>query len=175
MSPEEQPLLTANWHAIYVHSRAEKKVHSELTRKEIEAFLPLQRKLRQWSDRKKWVEVPLISGYVFVRITRKEYDTVLQIDNVMQYVRFEGKAAVVRDHDIEVLKRILGQSDLEVEITLDELLPGMLVEIVSGPMMGIRGELVSFRGNNKVALRIPPLGFTVLVESPEKNLVAVRE
>ena len=59
------------WHAIYVHSRAEKKVHVELTLKGIESFLPLHRKLRQWSDRKKWVEIPLISGYVFVHITRK--------------------------------------------------------------------------------------------------------
>jgi len=174
MSPKAQ-INTANWHAIYVHSRAEKKVHGELTRLGIESFLPLQRRLRQWSDRKKWVEMPLISGYVFVHITRKEYDTVLQIDNVMQYVRFEGKAAVIRDQDIEILKRMLGQSDLEVEITSEELLPGMLVEIITGPMMGIRGELVSFRGNNKVALRIPPLGFTVLVESPAVNLARVRE
>lgn len=174
MSPKE-PTLQPTWHAIYVHSRAEKKVHNELMRKEIESFLPLQRKLRQWSDRKKWVEMPLISGYVFVHITRKEYDAVLQIDNVMQYVRFEGKAAVIRDQDIEVLKRMLGQSELEVEITSDELKPGMQIEIISGPMMGVRGELVSFRGNNKVALRVPPLGFTVLVESPGSNLVVIRE
>jgi transcription antitermination factor NusG len=174
MSPKE-PTLKPTWHAIYVHSRAEKKVHTELMRKEIESFLPLQRRLRQWSDRKKWVEMPLISGYVFVRITRKDYDAVLQIDNVMQYVRFEGKAAVIRDQDIEVLKRMLGQSDAEVEITMEELQPGTLVEIISGPMMGVRGELISFRGNNKVALRISPLGFTVLVESPGSNLVAVRE
>jgi transcription antitermination factor NusG len=174
MSAKEPQTLPLNWHAIYVHSRAEKKVHAELNFKGIESFLPLQRKLRQWSDRKKWVEIPLISGYVFVHITRKEYDSVLQIDNVMQYVRFEGKAAIIRDQDIEVLKRMLGQSDLEVEITSEDLQPGMLVEIVAGPMMGIRGELVSFRGHNKVALRIPPLGFTVLVESPEKNLVVVK-
>ncbi|MCL4482447.1 MAG: UpxY family transcription antiterminator [Bacteroidetes bacterium] len=174
MSAKESPSLPLNWYAIYVHSRAEKKVHTELTLIGIESFLPLQRKLRQWSDRKKWVEIPLISGYVFVRITRKHYDTVLQIDNVMQYVRFEGKAAIIRDQDIEILKRMLGQSDLEVEITSEELQPGMLVEIIAGPMMGVKGELVSFRGNNKVALRIPPLGFTVLVESPEKNLVVVK-
>ena len=105
----------------------------------------------------------------------KHYDAVLQTDNVMQYVRFEGKAAIIRDQDIDILKRMLGQSDLDVEITREELLPGMQVEIIAGPMMGIKGELVSFRGNNKVALRIPPLGFTVLVESPEKNLVVVRE
>ena len=65
----------------------------------------------------------------------------------MQYVRFEGKAAVIRDQDIEILKRMLGQSDVEVEITREELLPGMQVEIIAGPMMGVRGELVSFRGN----------------------------
>jgi len=164
-----------NWHAIYVNSRAEKKVHSELARKGIESYLPVQRKLRQWSDRKKWVEMPLISGYVFVHITRKDYDAVLQTDNVMQYVRFEGKAAVIRDQDIDILKRMLGQNDLEVEITSEELQPGMIVEIVAGPMMGVKGELLSFRGTNKVALRIDPLGFTVLVESPGKNLVVVND
>ncbi len=173
MSPKTPP-LTTNWHAIYVHSRAEKKVHSELSRKGIESFLPLQRRLRQWSDRKKWVEMPLISGYVFVHITRADYDQVLQIENVMQYVRFEGKAAVIRDQDIETLKRMLGQQEVEVEITRDELLPGMLVEIITGPMMGLKGELVSFRGNNKVALRILPLGFTILVESPSSNLAVVK-
>jgi len=167
--------LKPNWHAIYVHSRAEKKVNSELARKGIESFLPLHRKLRQWSDRKKWVEMPLISGYVFVHISKKDYDTVLQIDNVMQYVRFEGKAAIIRDQDIDILKRMLGQSEVDVEITQEELQPGSLVEILSGPMMGFRGELVSFRGNNKVALRILPLGFTVMVESPGVNLAAVKE
>ncbi|MCK9640953.1 MAG: UpxY family transcription antiterminator [Prolixibacteraceae bacterium] len=175
MSPKSQSPLTEHWHAIYVHSRAEKKVHSELARKGIESFLPLQRKLRQWSDRKKWVEMPLISGYVFVHISRLHYDTVLQIDNVMQYVRFEGKAAVIRDQDIAVLKRMLGQSELDVEITQEELLPGTQVEIIAGPMMGVRGELISFRGNNRVALRILPLGFTVLVESPGMNLAIVKE
>jgi transcription antitermination factor NusG len=175
MSSIEQTEIPYHWHAVYVHSRAEKKVHVELTIKGVESFLPLQRKLRQWSDRKKWVEIPLISGYVFVHITRKHYDLVLQTDNVMQYVRFEGKAAVIRDQDIEILKRMLGQSDLDIEITMEELQPGMQVEIIAGPMMGVKGELISFRGKNKVALRIPPLGFTVLVESPEKNLIVIKE
>lgn len=161
------------WHAIYVNSRAEKKVHAELARKGIESYLPVQRKLRQWSDRKKWVEMPLISGYVFVHITRKEYDTVLQTDNVMQYIRFEGKAAVIRDQDIDMLKRMLGQNEVDIEITSEEMQPGMIVEIIAGPMMGVKGELISFRGANKVALRIAPLGLTVLVESPGKNLIVI--
>jgi len=160
-----------NWYAIRVKSRSEKKVYADLLEQEIEAYLPLQRKLRQWSDRKKWIEMPLISGYVFVYISRKEYESVLKIYNVVCYVYFEGKAAVIRDADINLLKRMLGQVEVELEITLEQLKPGQMVEIISGPLCGVVGELINFQGKNKVALRIQPLGYTVLVEAPGKNLI----
>ena len=167
----ESNILNYNWYAIRVKSRSEKKVHSDLIEQKIEAYLPMQRKLRQWSDRKKWVEMPLISGYVFVFISRKEYETVLRTYNVVCYVYFEGKAAIIREQDITLLKRMLGQAEVELEITVDELKPGQMVEIISGPLCGVVGELIDYKGKNKVALRIPPLGYTVLVEAPEKNLV----
>jgi transcription antitermination factor NusG len=163
--------LTYNWYAIRVKSRAEKKVHAQLSEQGIESFLPLQRKLRRWSDRKKWIDWPLISGYVFVHISRKEYEQVLNTFNVVCYIYFEGKAAVIRDKDIQLLKRMLGQSELDLEVTIENLKPGQMVEVVSGPLIGVVGELIKYKGKNKVALRIPPLGYTVLVEAPEKTLV----
>lgn len=167
----ENQKLSYNWYAIRVKSRSEKKVYADLIEQEIEAYLPLQRKLRQWSDRKKWIEMPLISGYVFVYISRKEYESVLKIYNVVCYVYFEGKAAIIRDADIILLKRMLGQVEVELEITLEQLKPGQMVEIISGPLCGVIGELINFQGKNKVALRIQPLGYTVLVEAPGKNLI----
>lgn len=167
----ENQKLSYNWYAIRVKSRSEKKVYADLIEQEIEAYLPLQRKLRQWSDRKKWIEMPLISGYVFVYISRKEYESVLKIYNVVCYVYFEGKAAIIRDADINLLKRMLGQVEVELEITLEQLKPGQMVEIISGPLCGVIGELINFQGKNKVALRIQPLGYTVLVEAPGKNLI----
>jgi transcription antitermination factor NusG len=166
----DQTKLTFHWYAIRVKSRAEKKVDAELIEQGIETFLPLQRKLRIWSDRKKWVEMPLISGYVFVHISRKEYEIVLRTFNVVCYINFNGKAAVIRDYDILILKRMLGQSELELEVTKENLRPGQMVEIISGPLCGVVGELIDFKGRNKVALRIPPLGYTVMVEAPEKTL-----
>jgi transcription antitermination factor NusG len=160
-----------NWYAIRVKSRSEKKVCSDLAEQNIEAYLPLQRKLRQWSDRKKWVEMPLISGYVFVYISRKEYEEVLKTYNVVCYVRFEGKAAIIREEDINLLKRMLGQVEVELEITIEQFKPGQMVEIIAGPLCGVIGELIEFQGKNKVALRIAPLGYTVLVEAPGKNLI----
>ncbi len=164
-----------NWYAIRVKSRSEKKVYADLEEQNIEAYLPLQRKLRQWSDRKKWVETPLISGYVFVFISRKEYELVLRIYNVVSYIYFEGKAAIIREGDINLLKRMLGQTESEVEITLEPLKPGQMVKIISGPLMGVVGELIDFKGKNKVALRIPPLGYSVLIEASGKNLEVIKE
>lgn len=169
----ESNILNYNWYAIRVKSRSEKKVYSDLIEQKIEAYLPMQKKLRQWSDRKKWVEMPLISGYVFVYICRKEYESVLRTYNVVCYVYFEGKAAIIRDEDINLLKRMLGQVEVELEITVEQLKTGQMVEIISGPLCGVVGELIDFKGKNKVALRIPPLGYTVLVEAPGKSLKPV--
>jgi len=162
--------LKYNWYAIRVKSRSEKKVLFDLVELQIEAYLPIQRKLRQWSDRKKWVETPLISGYVFVYISRKEYEAVLRIYNVISYIYFEGKAAIIRDEDINLLKRMLGQVEVDIEITADQFKPGQMVEIIAGPLLGVIGELIDFKGKDKVALRIPPLGYTVLLDAPGKNL-----
>ena len=158
------PPNTYLWHAVYVKSRAEKKAQLELQILEIETFLPLQRKLRQWSDRKKWVETPLISGYLFVRASRKEYDRVLQSNYVVSYVRFESKAAIVPDNQIEYLKLMLTQENTPIEITRDKLKPGQMIEVISGPMIGLRGKLQKMKGKNKVAVELEQLGYSALVE-----------
>lgn len=159
-----------NWYAVYVKSRAEKKAQTELQFKEIESFLPLQRKLRQWSDRKKWVEIPLISGYLFVRISRKEYDSVLQSNFIVSYVRFEGIAAQIPEKQIEFLKLMLKQNELDLEITQERFEPGQNVEVISGPMIGIQGKLVRFKGKNKLAVELNQLGYSVLIEILSENV-----
>jgi len=161
------------WHAVYVKSRAEKKAQIELQIQEIETFLPLQRKLRQWSDRKKWVEMPLISGYLFVRASRKEYDQILQSNNVVSYVRFEGKAAIIPDYQIEYLKLMLKQDSSEVEITREKLKPGQMIEVVAGPLIGLKGKLQKIKGKSKVAIEIEQLGYSALIEILAEDIKSI--
>ena len=163
------------WHAVYVKSRAEKKAQMELQIQEIESFLPLQRKLRQWSDRQKWVEMPLISGYLFVHASRKEYDQVLQSNYVVSYVRFDGKAAIVPDCQIEYLKLILQQDNSDIEITRKKLQPGQLIEVISGPMIGLKGTLQKIKGKNKVAVELEQLGYSVMVEIQSEDIEVRKE
>jgi transcription antitermination factor NusG len=172
-----EKIISANsyfWHAVYVKSRAEKKAQTELQLQEIETFLPLQRKLRQWSDRKKWVETPLISGYLFVQASRKEYDLILQSNYVVSYVRFEGKAAIIPDAQIEYLKLMLKQDSSEIEITREKLKPGQMIEVVAGPLIGLKGKLQKTKGKNKVAIELEQLGCSALIEIQIEDIVGIK-
>lgn len=152
------------WYVVYTRSRAEKKVLKELTEENIECFLPLQKKLRQWKDRKKWVEMPLIPGYCFVCISGKEYEKVLQSSLVVGYVRFEGKAAIIPNDQIYALKQMLTQFDVEVNVSNKNFTKGKKIEIVAGPLVGLKGELTGIRGKNRFIVRIVQINTTFSVE-----------
>lgn len=161
------------WHVVYSKSRAEKKVLIELEFQGIEVYLPLQRKLRQWSDRKKWIEVPLISGYIFVNITRKEYDKVLQTNGVVSYVRFEGKAAIIPDEQIEFIKKMLIQSDINIEVSTQNFIPGDKVEVTHGPLIGLQGTLISIKGKKRVAVQLEQINLSLIVDLPSNQILKI--
>ena len=152
-----------NWYAIYTRSRSEKKVAELLVEKGINSYLPLVKTMRQWSDRKKKVEVPLIRSYVFVNISRKEYDEVLQTQGVVAYVTFEGKAAKIPDQQIEAV-RIALEGRLEISAYKDDFKRGEKVKIVSGPMKGFEGEYVGIAKKRNFIIRLSSIGYSLKVE-----------
>ena len=89
------------WYALYTKPRAEKKVSSELDFRGFENFLPLQTTIKQWSDRKKKVEIPLFNSYIFVRIDlEKYYYKILEIPGIVKFVKFGKEDA----HDLKKFK-----------------------------------------------------------------------
>jgi transcription antitermination factor NusG len=165
--------ISKNWHVVYTRSRAEKKVFEDLTSRDIECFLPLQKKLRHWKSRTKWVDITLIPGYCFVCITRKEYDRVLQTSNVVSYVTFESRAAIVPNEQIDNLKQMLAQTELNVEVSGTTFVRGRRVMIVDGPLMGLKGELLEEHGRNRFILRIDAIGADFLAEVPVRSLIVL--
>lgn len=158
------------WHAVYTKSRAEKKVKLELDFQEIESYLPLQRKLRQWSDRKKWVETPLISGYIFVKINRSEYDKVLKTPGAVSYVRFEGVAAIIPEQQIESIKMLLRDSNIEVTVSRENIHKGDKIEVIGGPLMGLKGILITIKGKKRVAVLLDQLNVSLTVDLPMNEI-----
>lgn len=171
----QNPANQKYWHVIITRSRAEKKVHTELTAQEIECFLPIQKKLRQWKDRKKWVEMPVISGYCFVNIHKAEFEKVLKTNHVVNYLIFDGKPAHISAEQIDYLKKMLNQSELEVEVTHENFHPGKMVEVTEGPLIGVKGELVSCRGKNRFMLRITQMNTSYLIDINAEKLTICPE
>jgi transcriptional antiterminator RfaH len=146
----------AQWHAIYTRSRSEKKVAEKLRKEGIEAYVPVSKSLHQWSDRKKWVEEPLIRSYVFVKIFPEQYFAALNVPGAVRYIFFCGKAATIPDRQIGLLKLIAGSGEEALALP-NTFRPGTPVKVVAGPMIGLTGEMIRTSGKHNVIVRIDHL------------------
>ena len=150
------------WFALYTKARAEKKVYEELRQKSIETYLPLRKELRQWSDRKKWVETPVISSYIFVRISKTDYMRVFEANGVVAYVSRKGKAVPIPDNEIEAMRRTV-ESNLSFDVEKSSIQKGQVITITSGVLKGVTGEVLEVLGAKKLYMRISHIGYTLVV------------
>jgi len=127
-----------NWLVIYTKSRNEKKVAERLEQDGFEAYCPIVRIMRQWSDRKKKVSVPMFSSYVFVRVTERERLEVVKVAGVMNFIFWQGKPAIVRDEEIVAVRHI-EEKGHNVEVSALQVEKGQLITIPSGPFKGQKG------------------------------------
>lgn len=121
-----------NWYVVYTKPKWEKKVAEQLVQKGIECYCPLITQVRQWSDRKKKVEVPLFNSYVFVRLADTDRNLVFQSTGAVRYLFWLGKPAIVRDEEINTIKKWLITPD-QYEISVSSLQVGDKVVLESGP------------------------------------------
>ena len=151
-----------HWYAAYTKSRSEKKVLARLSEAGFQAYLPIRRRRHQWSDRLKWVEEPLISSYIFIRVNEKEYYDAINTPGLVCYVTFEGKAAAIPDRQIDLLKLLLNEG-AEMEVSNERFAPGQKIIVVSGTLVGMQGEMVEYRGRKKVLVRLGDTGTNLLI------------
>jgi transcription antitermination factor NusG len=156
------------WYALYTKSRWEKKVADLLTRRKIENYCPLNRVQRQWSDRKKVVLEPLFRSYVFVRIPEKMQNAVREIEGVINLVHWLGKPAVIRDAEIEVVKRFMNDYE-NVQIEKTEVKLNDNIVITTGPLLYREGNVVDVR-HKSIKVRLSSLGYSLIAEVDKAHI-----
>ena len=149
------------WFALYTEPRHEKKVFEKLTKIGIEAYCPLIMQIKQWSDRKKKVEVPLIPSYVFVNLEETERNNVFQVSGIVRYLYWLGKPAIVKNKEIELLKKWL-QDTTVTSFEVKGIAIGDHYKIESGPFLGKEG-IVSKVDKNYLELVLQELGFKIIL------------
>jgi len=157
--------MDKQWIVVRSKPRSEKVAHNELVKKNIEAYLPLLKERRKWSDRKKWVEFPLFSSYLFARIDIKDSIFVLQTQGVNTIVKFGKQIAIVQNSVIEAI-RLAMEGGYELE-PVEYFVEGNIVEVVAGPMKGVKGIVAKLKGQNRLIIKIDAIqqALSIQIES----------
>ncbi|MGH7339378.1 MAG: UpxY family transcription antiterminator, partial [Candidatus Rokuibacteriota bacterium] len=156
------PEVTSTWLALRTRSRHEKKVRDELTNRHIETFLPLYERWSRWKDRRQRVEFPLFPGYCFVRPAADDRLRVLNTPGAAGFVGFNGYAEPIPDAEIGALVRLV-----TTEVRYDPhpfLSEGALVEVVRGPLAGVRGTIVRKDRSTRLVLSVTLIHQAAAVE-----------
>ncbi|MFY8091430.1 MAG: UpxY family transcription antiterminator [Chitinophagaceae bacterium] len=152
------------WRVLYVKPRTEKKVNEILLDEKIETWCPMHKVAKQWSDRIKVVEEPIFKSYIFVNIFLEQADKVKHTQGVLNYVYYLGKPAVVREQEIEEIKKYL-KLDKAVATLQDSKTFNIndKVRISNGVFMN-KGGKVTKTGKKKVYVQIESLGTVMSIE-----------
>ena len=151
-----------NWYALYTRHQHEKNVARVLSCKGFEVFLPLYNATHRWSDRCKQLSLPLFPCYVFLYGGLDRRPQILATPGVHSFVEFGGSPAVVREDEVEAIRRALENSACVVPHPF--LKHGDWVRIRSGPLEGIQGILVRTKNRCRLVLSVEMLEKSVAVE-----------
>ena len=161
------------WFAVYTRPRWEKKVAESLTRSKIENYCPINKVVRQWSDRKKIVHEPLFTSYVFVRATEKEHLSLKKTDGVINLVYWLNKPAVIPDHEIDTIKLFLSEHT-NVALQKTPINVSDKVRVLSGPLFEQEGQVV-FVKSKTIKIALPSMGYLMYAEVETVNVEVIPE
>ena len=119
--------------------------------------------VRKWDRKVRNVELPLINCYVFVNIVKGEYVNVLETENVLNFVRFSNNLISIPSEEIELMRRVTGEFN-NIELLNDQIVKGDEVEIVGGPLTGMKGRLVEIGSKKKFIVELNNLGYGLIIE-----------
>ena len=149
-----------SWHVIYTKPRAEKKVEERLNNFGIEAYCPLKLEIKQWSDRKKKILVPVLPSMVLVNIDEKERNKVFDIPGVVRYMFWLKKHAIVKNDEVDSLKILLTQNNI-VSQTTETLKVG---ETIYVPGFEDQSGIIKKISNNQIWVVLKKLGYVIKLE-----------
>ena len=160
----------AKWFAVYTKYKREKVIRKDLERQGIEAYLPIQKITRIYASKRKTVELPLISCYIFVKITKQEYLRVLQTDSVVNFVRIAKNLISIPEREMEIMRQIVGEGIPVTAEPSSRLNKGDQVEIVGGNLTGLTGILVDNHGEKEVIIDLESMGYSLRMTLDTKFL-----
>lgn len=167
-------LKEPKWFAIYANFKREKLVNKMLKQKGIQCYLPLKKVTRRYARKIRTIELPLISCYLFVKITKEEYIRVLETEHVLKFIRIGKNLLSISEEEIDIIRKVTGEG-LPLEVNPDSFSKGDLVEIISGNLVGTKGRLSSIEGKKLFSIHLENLGYSLSIKVDPSILRRINE
>jgi transcriptional antiterminator RfaH len=161
--------MRLSWHALYVLTNSERKISQALKERGFETCVPTRPVLRQWKDRKKIIEVVLFSNYVFVGTEPTRVHEILNIPNVIGFVKFGGRIACLTESEVKLIRQ-LSEYPIPTVIHTDGIRSGDMVEIIRGPFAQQRGHVRTVDNTTYIEINIPSLGCFANLQIPAGDI-----
>lgn len=152
------------WFAVHTRYKSEKLALKQLTFYGINAYLPIRNLTRRYTSKIRHVELPLINSFVFVKIKKDEYAKVLQTEYVHGFLKFGQNLLSIPESEIDLIRRLIGENIEVTAIEKDYLIKGDLVEVVFGPLLGLKGRLVNIQGKERVVVELTNSGYSLEID-----------
>lgn len=148
------------WYVAYVRLFHERKTAEKLSAMGIRSFVPVREEIHQWSQRKKKVMRVLIPQMIFIHATPEERLEALTLPAISHYLVLRGEhtPAVIPDRQMEQFMFMVDYSEDAIEMFTSPLKPGQSIEVIKGPLAGLKGELIEIEGKSKVVVHLDLLG-----------------
>lgn len=156
----------SSWYAVYTKPFWEKKISTLLESAGVLSYCPMQKVLRQWSDRKKIIYTPLFKSYVFININESQKSLVKQISGVINFVNYLGRPAVIKDQEIEAIQKFHSEHD-EIEVRKTDA-PASRAGILSAALSKHHNIVESV--HKKVELHLPTFGYILSAKLKQSHL-----
>ncbi|HMS63862.1 MAG TPA: UpxY family transcription antiterminator [Ignavibacteria bacterium] len=165
--------MERKWYVLQTKPRNELIVSKQIGLKKIEYFLPMIEKVRIWADRKRKIQIPMFSGYVFVYATEEErVNAISETTGAVKYIFFEKRPAVVSKREIEIIKSAIAEPE-KIRIEDKKFKKGDEIIVTNGVFRGMKGFINEFRGNYKLTVNLEELAFSfsIILNSSEVSLL----
>lgn len=157
------------WFPLHVRARHERTIRDELVNQGYEVYLPMVKRRRRWSDRYKIVELPLFSGYLFIRMDSRLKYFILDVPGVQGFIMFQGQMAHIPAFQIDFIQRMLERPET-FEVVNKVIKTGHKVRIISGPFIGMKGIVKDIKNKTRMYVTIDHIQHTLCIEVSEYDL-----
>ena len=154
---------TLRWFAVYTRYKREKYICNQLQKAGVHCYVPLIKHTRRYSTKVRIAEIPLIHCYVFTKIRKDDYITVLNTPGVVDFVKFSNDLISIPEPEIKLMQRVVGEVD-DVELVTHRFEKGDEVEIIAGKLTGIRGFLLDKKTKKYFLIELERIGYSLQIE-----------